>query len=67
MLSNLFTTFFEIQIGDPTWMMIGKALNCWFAICWVVRFLDAGIRRWCRTASEEQEVEEKKIQPIGFR
>lgn len=67
MLNTLFTMFYEIQIGDTMPIMIMKGLNCLLLFWGVERFLDFAIRKWNQLAAREEEVEEKTMNPIGFR
>lgn len=69
MLNTLFTMFYEFQIGDTMPIMIMKGLNCLMLFCGVERLLDFAIRKWNQLAAQEdeEEAEEKTMNPIGFR
>lgn len=52
-MNTLFTTFFEIQFGDPMWVMILKGINCVLIFCGVERLLDRAIRWYNRQIGRE--------------
>lgn len=68
MLSTIFTTFFEYQIGEPMWMLAAKLFNCLTLFLAMERVFDFAIRKWnaYKMQKEEEEIE-KTMRPIGFR
>lgn len=64
MFNTIFTTLFEAQITNQTWLHILRGLDLVVWIYAAERFLDFVIRVWSNYRVKK---EEKKRMPIGFK
>ena len=67
MLNTIFTTLYEIQIGDSVLMMVFKALNSFMLLYMAERTVNYFIKKWSKPAETEEKEEETTMRPIGFR
>ena len=67
MLNTIFTTLYEIQIGDSVLMMVFKALNSFMLLYMAERTVNYFIKKWSTPAETEETEEETTMRPIGFR